>query len=142
LFTGAFVFDKWTCNCDGRQVIFTRAASVERPAYSPWLIDQGFCFNDGEWNFPDSPIRSLYPRRIVYEKVRGLKSFEPFLSKVENLKEEEIVDCLAGIPLEWCGGDMEQLERLAQKLFERRLQLRQAIIDAKNCNLRPFPNWK
>jgi HipA-like kinase len=141
-FVGAFVFDKWTCNCDGRQMIFTRTATEERPIYSAWLIDQGFCFNDGEWNFPDSPIRSLYPRRIVYEKVRGLKSFEPYLTAVENLKEEEILDCLNGIPLEWCGGETEQLGRLAQKLYQRRLLLRQAIIDAKNCSLRPFPNWK
>ena len=141
-FVGAFVFDKWTCNCDGRQMIFTRAAGEERSIYSAWLIDQGFCFNDGEWNFPDSPIRSIYPRRIVYEKVRGLKSFEPYLSKVENLKEEEIVECLSGIPLEWCGGETEQLGRLAQKLYQRRLQIRQAIVDAKNCSLRPFPNWK
>jgi HipA-like protein len=141
-FVGAFVFDKWTCNCDGRQMIFIRAAGEERPIYSAWLIDQGFCFNDGEWNFPDSPIRSLYPRRIVYEKVRGLKSFEPYLSAVENLAEAEILECLAGIPLEWCGGETEQLGRLAQKLYQRRLQLRQAIIDAKNCSLRPFPNWK
>jgi HipA-like kinase len=141
-FVGAFVFDKWTCNCDGRQMIFTRAVTEEQPVYSAWLIDQGFCFNDGEWNFPDSPIRSLYPRRIVYEKVRGLKSFEPYLSAVENLKESEILECLAGIPLEWCGGETEQLGRLAQKLCQRRLQLRQAIIDAKNCSLRPFPNWK
>lgn len=141
-FVGAFVFDKWTCNCDGRQMIFARAAGEQHPVYSAWLIDQGFCFNDGEWNFPDSPIRSIYPRRIVYEKVSGLKSFEPYLSKVENLKEEEIVECLAGIPLEWCGGETEQLGRLAQKLYQRRLQVRQAIIDAKNCHLRPFPNWK
>lgn len=141
-FVGAFVFDKWTCNCDGRQMIFTRAAGEERPVYSAWLIDQGFCFNDGEWNFPDSPIRSLYPRRIVYEKVRGLKSFDPYLSAVENLKEDEILECLAGIPLEWCRGETEQLGRLAQKLCQRRLQLRQAIIDAKNCSLKPFPNWK
>ncbi|HEV2349703.1 MAG TPA: HipA family kinase [Terriglobia bacterium] len=141
-FLGAFVFDKWTCNCDGRQMIFTRAAAEDRSVYSAWLIDQGFCFNDGEWNFPDSPIRSIYPRRIVYEKVRSLKSFDPFLSAVENLKEDEILECLAGIPLEWCGGETEQLGRLAQKLFQRRLQLRQAIIDAKNCSLRPFPNWK
>lgn len=141
-FVGAFVFDKWTCNCDGRQMIFTRAAGEERSIYSAWLIDQGFCFNDGEWNFPASPIRSIYPRRIVYEKVHGLNSFAPYLSAVENLEEEEIVECLAGIPLEWCGGDAVQLTKLAQKLYQRRLQLRQAIIDAKNCSLRPFPNWK
>ena len=31
IFLGAFVFDKWTCNCDGRQVIFHRPADEEGP---------------------------------------------------------------------------------------------------------------
>lgn len=142
-FLGAFVFDKWTCNCDGRQVIFARANGEERsPYYSAWLIDHGFCFNDGEWNFPDSPIRSLYPRRLVYEKVRGLKSFEPYLSRIENLEASHIEACVKEIPPEWCGDEPEQLTRLAERLYARRRQVRQAIVDAKNCELRPFPNWQ
>jgi hypothetical protein len=142
IFLGAFVFDKWTCNCDGRQVIFTRAPGQESFGYSPWLIDHGFCFNDGEWNFPDSPIRSVYPRRLVYEGVRGLRSFEPHLSTVENLDAHHLEACFKAIPAEWCGEDPAQLTRLAERLYERRRQVRQAIIDAKNCSLRPFPNWK
>ena len=141
-FAGAFVFDKWTCNCNGRQAIFAREAGEERAAYSAWLIDHGFCFNDGEWNFPDSPMRSLYPRRVVYEKVHGLHSFEPFLSMVENLNAEHLRACAKGIPSEWCGEDPAQLDRLAEKLFGRRRLVRQAIVDAKNCSLRPFVNWK
>ena len=54
------------------------------------MIDQGFCFNDGDWNFPDSPIRGIYPRRLVYEKVKGLESFEPYLSRIENLTAGEL----------------------------------------------------
>ena len=141
-FLGAFVFDKWTCNCNGRQLIFTRPAGPERPLYSAWLIDHGFCFNDGEWNFPDSPIRSLYPRRLVYENVQGLKSFEPYLSTIENLKAEQVLDCVRGIPVEWCGDDPAKLIGLATQLYERRRLVRQAIIDAKNSSLRPFANWK
>jgi len=141
-FAGAYVFDKWTCNCDGRQVIFSRPAGEERHGYSAWLIDNGFCFNDGEWNFPDSPIRSLYPRRLVYESVRGLRSFEPFLSKIENLEREQIEDCLQGIPADWCGDDASQLGRLAERLHARRKGLRQALIDAKNSWLQPCPNWR
>jgi hypothetical protein len=141
LFLGGLVFDKWTCNCDGRQVIFCRAVDDEGTAYSGFLIDQGFCFNDGEWNFPDSPLRGLYPRRLVYEKVRGLRSFEPYLSTVENLEPAQLKECFGGIPAAWCGADAAELERLAEKLYERRRKLRQAIVDAKNSALRPFPNW-
>ena len=141
LFLGALVFDKWTCNCDGRQVIFCRSEDDEGTAYSGFLIDQGFCFNDGEWNFPDSPLRGLYPRRLVYEKVRGLRSFEPCLSRVENLEPAQLQACVGGIPAAWCGADSAQLERLVERLYERRRKLRQAIVDAKNSALRPFPNW-
>jgi hypothetical protein len=140
-FLGAFVFDKWTCNCDGRQMIFTRKSPDDDPAYSPWLIDNGFCFNDGEWNFPDSPIRCIYPRRLVYESVRGFQSFEPFLSRVESLEAGRIETCLEDIPDEWCGERADEIHRLAEQLFKRRRRVRQALVDAKNSDLHPFPNW-
>ena len=142
IFAGALVFDKWTCNCDGRQAIFHRSTDREGSAWAAALIDQGFCFNDGEWNFPDSPIRSLYPRRLVYEKVRGLQSFEPYLSRLENLEVSEIEECARGIPEDWCGGSPELLARLMERLFERRRRVRQALIDAKNCSLAPIPHWR
>jgi len=141
IFLGAYVLDKWTCNCDGRQVLFYRTIDQEGSGYSATLIDHGFCFNDGEWNFPDSPIRSLYPRRLVYESVRGLKSFEPYLSRIENLDPMELEKCLRDIPPEWCGDDPGQISRLAEKLYDRRRRVRQLIIDAKQSPLRPFPNW-
>lgn len=142
VFLGAFVFDKWTCNCDGRQLIFYRSADDEKSPYSAALVDHGFCFNDGEWNFPDSPIRNLYPHRLVYEAVRGLHSFEPFLSRIERMKAWEIEACVRGIPNEWCGENPGERERLGERLYERRRWLRQAIIDAKNSSFRPFPNWQ
>ncbi len=141
IFLGAYVLDKWTCNCDGRQVVFHRTIDQKGNHYSATLIDQGFCFNDGEWNFPDSPIRSLYPRRLVYEGVRGLQSFEPYLSRVENIEASELEECVRDVPQEWCGGDATRLLQLAERLFERRRRVRQLIIDAKQSSLRPFPNW-
>ncbi|HXH48959.1 MAG TPA: HipA family kinase [Terriglobia bacterium] len=142
IFLGAYVLDKWTCNCDGRQVIFYRTIEHKGSCYSATLIDHGFCFNDGEWNFPDSPIRSLYPRRLVYESVRGLHSFEPYLSRIENIEPIELEECLREVPRNWCGDDPEQISRLAERLYERRRRVRQLIIDAKESSLRPFPNWE
>lgn len=141
-FLGAYVFDKWTCNCDGRQVVFYRKGGSDERAYHAALIDHGFCFNDGDWTFPDSPIRSLYPRRFVYESVRGFSSFDPYLSRIENLEASEIEACVQDIPEEWCGTDRKDLVRLAERLFERRRKLRQALTEAKNSSFRPFPNWK
>jgi len=141
VFLGGFVFDKWTCNCNGRQVVFFRSVDEQAPAYSALLIDQGFCFNNGDWSFPDSPIRAVYPRRLVYERVEGFQSFEPFLSRIENLEGSQIEECVLQLPEEWCEPDPGQLTRLAERLYERRRGLRQAILDAKNSSLRPFPNW-
>lgn len=141
VFLGGFVFDKWMCNCDGRQVVFHRSGEEQDSAYWGSLIDHGFCFNDGEWSFPDSPVRGLYPRRLVYEGVRGIQSFGPFLSRIENLELAELVDCIEGLPGEWCGEEAGKLHRLVERLHERRRKVRQAILDTKNCDLRPFPNW-
>lgn len=141
IFLGAYVLDKWTCNCDGRQVVFYRTLQKGETRYSATLIDHGFCFNDGEWNFPDNPIRSLYPRRLVYESVRGLRSFEPYLSRIENIEASELEACLCEVPREWCGDDPDQISRLSERLFERRRRVRQLIVDAKGSKLRPFPNW-
>lgn len=141
IFLGAYVLDKWTCNCDGRQVIFYRTIEQSGRHYSATLIDHGFCFNDGEWSFPDSPIRSIYPRRLVYESVRGLRSFEPYLSRVENIDAADLEECLREVPSEWCGDEPEQLSRLIERLYERRRRVRQLIVDAKQSSLRPFPNW-
>lgn len=140
-FLGAFVFDKWTCNCDGRQVVFHRPADDDGSSYSVAMIDQGFCFNDGDWTFPDNPIRGIYPRRLVYEKVSGMESFEPFLSRIENLGTGDLEECARGIPSNWCEPDPGQIARLIEVLYARRRSLRQAVIDTKNCVFDPFPNW-
>jgi len=140
-FCGIFVFDKWTCNCDGRQLIFHRPAGDDRAAYSMAMIDHGFCFNDGEWTFPDTAIRGIYPRRFVYETVRGLESFEPYLSRIENLTTGDLESCAEGIPDSWCEPEPNQLAQLVEILYSRKRILRQAIINAKNSPLAPFPRW-
>jgi hypothetical protein len=141
-FLGGLAFDKWTCNCDGRQVIFYRPDAARETGYHAVLIDQGFCFNDGDWSFPESAARNFYPRRVVYESVRGLDSFEPFLSAIENLPASQLRASARAIPSQWCGDDPRKVYWLAEELFERRKKVRQALIDAKNAEPKPFPNWR
>src|SRR5258708_1599470 len=69
-FAGMLVFDKWTCNTNGRQTIFFLEPGRSR--YQAMIVDQGFCFNAGEWNFPDAPLRGLYTRHTVYRHVTGM----------------------------------------------------------------------
>ena len=59
-FLGIYVLDKWMCQTDKRQAIFVQqsnsgADGTSDKAYQAVMIDQGFCFNGGHWNFPDAP---------------------------------------------------------------------------------------
>jgi hypothetical protein len=140
-FAGMLVFDKWTCNTNGRQAIFFVRAGGSR--YRAMMIDQGFCFNAGEWNFPDAPLRGLYNRHSVYRHVMGIDSFEPWLSRVEErLSRAQLGEMAGTIPPEWYSDEYEQLEHLIRKLDERRDGVRQLIISARDSGRQPFPNWK
>ena len=52
--------------------------------YRAVMIDQGFCFTAGEWNFPGAPLRGLYARNRVYEGVTGRESFGPWIERLEK----------------------------------------------------------
>jgi hypothetical protein len=66
------------------------------------MIDQGFCFNVGEWNFLDAPLRGLYSRNCVYRGVIGMESFAPWIERLEKQMTERVLDgFLREIPPEW-----------------------------------------
>jgi hypothetical protein len=104
-FARALVLDKWTCNSDGRQAIFWKAPRKQR--YAATFIDQGYCFNAGEWTFPDSPLRGTYANNCVYERVVGWEAFEPALSRAEEMDAHAIWRCAVEIPEEWFEGDRD-----------------------------------
>lgn len=140
-FCGMLVFDKWTCNTNGRQAIFFRARGESN--YRAQMIDQGFCFNAGEWNFPDAPLRGLYARHRVYESVRGIESFEPWLARIETKIAEAVLDEAASeIPPEWYNFDPDALEGMLEQLLRRRKLVRELIVSAGKSSAQPFPNWK
>jgi hypothetical protein len=135
-FRGMFVFDKWTCNTNGRQAIFFPAKGETR--YQARMIDQGFYFNAGEWTFPDAPLRGIYPRHRVYESVRGIESFEPWLARVETKMTEAVLEeVFSEIPPEWC--DLDALEKMVEQLLRRRKLVRDLIVSAWKSSLRTFP---
>jgi len=140
-FCGIFVFDKWTCNTNGRQAIFYRRPPATR--YEALMIDQGFCFNAGEWNFPDAPLRGLYARHRVYESIRGMESFDPWLARVESRMTEAVLDEIyREIPPQWYGFQPDPLERMLEHLLRRRKLLRELLVSARKSSAQPFPNWK
>jgi hypothetical protein len=139
-FVGMLVFDGWTCNTDGRQVILARQ-DIGSP-YEARMIDQGFCFNSGEWNFPDSPRRSLHPRKVVYQQVRGIESFEPWLAKIEsNIGMKVLLEIVETIPPEWYESDTESLHRLLEQLDARRCRVRELLFALRRASPQAFPNW-
>jgi hypothetical protein len=162
-FLGIFVFDKWTCNTNGRQAIFFREpeggagpagapfsvlpslseSPIAAAPYVAMMIDHGFCFNAGEWDFPDAPLRGLYARHRVYDRVFGMESFEPWLDRLDKHMTEAALGEEAGqIPPEWYADDWQALERLIERLFQRRKRVRELILSARNSGRDPFPNWK
>jgi hypothetical protein len=155
------------CNTNGRQAIFYRepqesagqapdqardpaahAAVTSAPdtasyaaPYTAMMIDHGFCFNAGEWDFPDAPLRGLYARHRVYQGVRGMDSFEPWLGRLEKHFTETVLGEEAGrIPPEWYADDWTALERLIERLYARRARVRELILSARNSGRDPFPN--
>jgi hypothetical protein len=172
-FAGMLVFDKWTCNTNGRQTLFYResenggvlhgspgngaraggvapspgtspspAAAGDEERYATVMIDQGFCFNAGEWNYPDAPLRGLYARNRVYEGVTGMESFDPWIRRVQNFTDRVLEGFAKEIPPEWYHDDFDALKRLLEQLLRRVKRLEELILDAKRSNRQPFPNWR
>ncbi len=157
-FAGMLVFDKWTCNTNGRQTVFfetprrTAGTAPEGAAeggaqaglaiYHTVMIDQGFCFNAGEWNFPDAPLRGLYARNRVYEGVTGMQSFAPWLERLEKQISERVLAELAEeIPPAWYEDDYDAVLRLLEQIHRRRTRVPELLASAQKSNRQPFPCW-
>lgn len=138
-FAGMLALDKWTCNSNGRQAVFHKKAREKR--YEATFIDQGYCFNAGEWKFVDAPLRGVYARNLVYRGVTGWESFEPWLSRIEELDPQKVWAVGEIVPPEWYGGEISALERLMEQLLERRVRIRELIRTFRESSRRPFPNW-
>ena len=107
------------------------------------MIDNGFCFNAGEWNFPDAPLRGIYARHRVYEGVRGMEAFEPWLSRLEErIGEAAVEEAASEIPPEWYEDKADALEKMLEQLLRRRKLVADLIVAAKKSSAQPFPNWK
>jgi hypothetical protein len=139
-FVGMLVLDKWTGNADGRQAAFWRRSRDRK--YTVAFIDQGYCFNAGEWTFPDHPLRGVCARNEVYETVRGWESFEPWLSRVERMDEDVIWSLAGEIPPEWYGGAWDELDKMVRTLIARRSLVRGLIEAFRLSPRRPFPKWQ
>ena len=138
-FAGILELDKWTCNINGRQAVFQKGRRDGR--YNAIFIDQGYCFHAGDWKFVDAHLGGVFAENSVYRGVTGWASFEPWLSRIENLAPETAWAIAEIIPPEWYGGDLSALELLIDRLLARRARVRELIVGFGESARRPFPNW-
>ena len=128
---GMLVFDKWTCNTDGRQVIFVQ--DTESAMYGAIMIDQGFCFNGVEWKFPDSPRHCVGLYGSVFDRIPSFFNFEPWLDYLESVMNRDVLETAARqIPPEWYHNDLDALRRLLDWLDVRRTRVSDLV----------YPVWK
>lgn len=158
-FLGMVAFDKWISNANGRQAVFFRdragkwlplegARTPEGEEVSPRslvyvanMIDHGFAFNAHNWEFSDLPEQGLYTRREVYDSVRGLESFEPWLGRITSLPTDVLDEAYRRIPPEWFDEDWDALEGLLERLYARRALAPELVRNGKAAGRDPFPNW-
>jgi len=138
-FARVLAFDKWTCNTDGRQAVFVKHRKDR--AYRAIFVDQGFCFNAGEWTFPDQPLRGVYARNSAYTTVTGWVSFEPVLSRIEQIQGSDLEELTGSIPSRWYEEDQSGLSQLVEALLSRRAIIRDLITSFRKSLRSPFPNW-
>jgi hypothetical protein len=138
-FAGILALDKWTCNINGRQAVFQKSRRERR--YNATFIDQGYCFHAGDWKFIDISLGGIFAENTVYRGVTGWQSFEPWLSRIENLAAETVWGIAEMIPPEWCGGGLSALEVLVDRLLARRVRVRELIEAFRESARQPFPNW-
>jgi hypothetical protein len=147
-FIGAFAADKWIGNTDARQAVFFRtqlrewtAEETLRKAFLAVMIDHGFAFNGPHWDFPDAPIQGLYFRHGVYEAVRSLDDFEPWLSRIRSFPEEALDDAVRSLPAGWTEGDETALEKIVSQLLKRRKKVGDWIDATRKTKINLFANW-
>jgi hypothetical protein len=146
-FRAVLVFDKWMSNADGRQCIFFRARvedwqAVVRKAFVAVMIDHGFVFNGPNWDFTESSLQGLYQRRMVYEQVRSLNDFQPWLDRVVHFPEDVVDQAYRQVPPEWLEGEEDEFEQLLDRLLRRRDRVPDLIGEARQARVNLFPNWK
>lgn len=138
-FAGMLALDKWLGNANGRQAVFSKKTSERK--YSATFIDQGYCFNAGEWDFPDSALRGVYARNCVYRDVTGWEQFEPWLARIEKFDPAQVRDIAGEIPPPWTGDDWPALENLVETIIARRAKVRELIAAFRDSSRQPFPAW-
>jgi hypothetical protein len=138
-FAGMLVFDKWVCNTDHRQVVFTRNEGNPDKVV---MIDFGYCFHACRWSFPECRLTGVFGEWFVYNLIAGMEAFEPWLQILENELDEEVLASLASlIPPIWYDFDVVALRALLTALNQRRKVVRELVRQCCSATPHSFRAW-
>ena len=70
-----------------------------------------------------------------------MDDFEPWLSKLDSVKESVLLEIAREIPPEWYERDWEALQRLLEQLERRRSRVRELLWETQKERPYAFPNW-
>jgi hypothetical protein len=151
-FRGTLAFDKWTGNADSRQSIFFRArlkqwlpnsgSDGQRVGFVAHMVDHGFIFEGPHWRISDSPLAGLYFRPLVYQTVRGLDDFQPWLDRIVHFPEEVVDGAVKQIPPSWLDGEEKALADILDKLLARARKVPYLIEASREGAKGRFPAWR
>ena len=141
-FVGVFAFDKWTANLDSRQAVFFRAthSSICNAEFEVQMIDNGCLFDGPHWRFTESAVQGLCGSTDFLVGVTGLRSFEPWLSRIVNFPEDILHAAVSALPKDWTGGEERALGSLIERLLRRRARVPD-LIDFTCKDSLLFPAW-
>lgn len=123
-FAGALAVDRWLNNQDGRQAVFYRDGNTWRASF----IDHGYALGGPYWEWRDYTSTGLYLPPLVYDGVRGMDDFEPWLSGIEGFRPAALRAIFESVP-EWWLTDTERaaLDCVLADVITRRRTVRRDL---------------
>src|SRR3954469_10152365 len=80
----------------------------EQHGFVAQMVDNGYAFEGPHWRYGDSSLQGLYFRPVVYQEVRGLDAFQPWLDRIIHFPEELIDQVVKQIPPAWLEDDEKE----------------------------------
>ena len=77
----------------------------------------------------------------MYAGVTGWNNFEPWMDRLEKLDPQRVWEIAEGVPPEWYGGVISEMDQLVEKLLGRRERVPELIEAFRESSRNPFPNW-
>jgi hypothetical protein len=139
-FWGILAFDKWMGNSDSRQAVFFRTRP--KTPLTVQMIDHGHVFNGANWRFAISPPHGVYFCPRVYEGIRTMDDFEPWLSRIISFPESILDQAMKDMPSSWLEGEEDQLAILLDRLLRRRTAVPHHLFECCSTNANSFPDWR